>query len=1130
MSFLEAVRLSSTYLREQGRVSLVALRKEFRLDDDSLSELVYELVEVLGVASQEGAVLVSSTSSNPEPTATGARVAESGLTLDGEKRQLTVMFSDLVGSTELAERLGAEDLRYCVRAYQQMCNQALRRHGGHVAQYLGDGLLVYFGYPHAREDDAIRALHASLAILDLLPGLNATLQSTVGAVSEQPLRVRIGVHTGSVVVGEMGDSEKSEPIAVGETVNVASRIQALAEPDTVLVTGETGKLTEGYFQLEPAGRREVRGIERSIETYRVERAPGRLGHLVAKDLTPLVGRAEELAELSDRWQRAKKGSGQVVLLNGDPGIGKSRLVRALREHLADEDPLWLAGHCSPYYENSAFYPVIDVIRKGLGFEPHNDAQVRSEKLEGGLQSADLSLDLNLPLFSELLALPMDRRRKARSQDDQLFGASPESRRRQTLEAIVRWVIAVSKKQPIVLVLEDLHWVDPSSLELLGLLIDRAPSLALMLILTFRDEFEAPWSSGGSLVQWRLGPLPRSEIEVMLSHISGAHALPGAVHAQVVEKTDGVPLFVEELTKSVLESDWFQQGAREPRDGDLPGGFAIPATLQDSLTARLDRLGPARELAQLASLLGREFSYSLLSSVAEWDAELVAEQIDQLVEAELIYPRGSPGTRNYSFKHALVRDTAYQSMLDRSRKHYHRRIAEVLERDFPEVFAAEPEYAAYHYEEGGALELAVRELTRAGEAALQTSANEEAIRHFRKATELTLLQPEGAARDARELLLQVALGAPLVAARGYGNREVHSVYDRARELCQVGGATSEFPKVLFGLASFYIVAGDQREALGIGEQLLELPSGTSYREQKVFGHLATGVAKYFLGDQVSCRSHLEETIRVVGPFADPRLAYGFGQDPGVAARAYGSLARWHLGYPDQALRLSEEAIALGRASKHAFSLAFALALGAMLCGMRLEKERALGHADEAMALSEEQGFPLFLGLARVIRGWGLSDPGRGLGGLKELELALAQVAASGTKVGAPFFLSLYVQEILAAGPPDHARSVLELGFSLSERHHERFWDSELHRLSGELLVAEGGAREEEVQGHFQKAQDIAAGQSARALELRAAVSAARHLKASGRTRQARERIAPILSWFKEGETTADLLAARDVLPG
>jgi class 3 adenylate cyclase len=728
-------------------------------------------------------------------------------TPEAERRQLTVLFCDLVDSTVLASQLDPEELREVVQAYQETCAKVIARFEGHIAQYLGDGLLVYFGYPVAHEDDAPRAVRAGLGMIEALGQLNTRLRPVRGV----ELAVRQGIHTGLVVVGDVGGGTRQEQLALGETPNLAARLQGIAAPNTLVISAATFQLLGGFFVCQSLGSPLLKGLPQPLEIYQVlyeSMARSRLEAAGRAGLTPLVGRESEVGLLRERWAQVKDGLGQVVLLSGEAGIGKSRLVQVLMEQVATEPQAWLTPcQCSPYYQNTALYPMIELLeRVALRFERDETPEQKVRKLEGFLVQYGLPLTEAVPLFGSLLSLPL-------TADYTPLTWSPEQQKQRTLHAFLTILLRIATQQPVLFIMEDLHWIDPTTLELLSLLVDQGPTARILALFTCRPDFRPPWTGRSHLTQVTLHRLPRRQAAEMTDRAAHGKALPPTVVEQVVAKTDGVPLFVEELTKMVLESGLLRE--REERyelTGLLPP-LAIPATLHDSLMARLDRLAAVKALAQLGSALGREFSYELLQAVSPWDEGTLQRGLQQLVAAEFLYQQGLPPQATYFFKHALIQDAAYQSLLRSTRQQYHQHIAQVLEARFPERCETQPELLAHHYTEAGAMAQAIPYWQRAGQRALERSANVEAISHLSNGLELLATLPDTPERTQQELTLQTALGVSLMTTKGFAAPDVERVYSRARALCRQVGETPQLCPVLWGLWLFYETRGELQTARG-----------------------------------------------------------------------------------------------------------------------------------------------------------------------------------------------------------------------------------------------------------------------------------------------------------------------------
>ncbi|MBI3303954.1 MAG: AAA family ATPase [Deltaproteobacteria bacterium] len=1075
--------------------------------------------------------------------------------IPAERRQLTVMFCDLVGSTALSEQIDPEELREVVRAYQEACAAVIRRSDGYIAQYLGDGLLVYFGYPLAHEDDAQRAVRAGLGIVTEIQQLDTQLQQTVEVIRELPLQVRIGIHTGLVVIGEMGRGGKREDMALGDTPNIASRLQGIAQPNTVVISPATYRLTQGFFACRALGPYTLKGISSPLEVYQVlseSGAQSRFEVAVTTGLTPLVGREQEVRFLLERWEQAQEGMGQVVLLNGEAGIGKSRLVQVLKDRVASEAHARVEYRCSPYYQNSALYPVIDHLQRLLQSGREASPEEKLHKLEEVLEQAGLALPEVMPLFASLLSLQPDSS-TGHAPRFPLPVLTPQRQRQKTLEALLAWLLKEAERWPVLLIGEDLHWADPSTLEFLSLLLDQSSTARILIVLAFRPHFSPPWATRSHITQLPLGRLGRKQVEVMVERVTGGKALPAEVLQQVVAKTDGVPLFVEELTKMVLES--VGATGRSPLQP-----LAIPATLHDSLMARLDRLATAQEVAQLGATLGRDFSYELLQAVSPFEETELQKSLATLVQAELLYQRGLPPRATYFFKHALIQDAAYQSLLKSTRQQYHKQIAQVLEERFPETRETRPELLAYHYTEAGFREQAIPYWQRAGERAIGYSANMEAIGHLSKELELLRALPDTPERIQQELRLQIALGAPLVATKGYAAPEVERVYARARELCQQLGETPQLSPVLLGLWVFYLTQAELQTAHELGEQLLSVAQRQQDPARLLWAHMALGATFYSRGELGPARAHLEQGIVLYDPQKRRPHTFRAVQDPQVACLSYASHVLWYCGYPDQALKRSHEALALAQELSHPYSLAIALSFAAMLHQFRRERQATQERAEATIAVCTDQEFPYWLTWGTILKGWVLAEQGKGEEEIAQIRQGMAANQATGAKLWRPCFLTLLAEAYGEVGQAAEGLTLLAEALTEGHKTGERIYEAELYRLKGELSpksrqVADksktsqdkSGVRspesrqvktsqdksevqslESEAEEYFRRAIDVARSQSAKSLELRATMSLSRLWQQRGKQEEARQMLAEIYGWFTEGFDTPDLKEARALL--
>jgi class 3 adenylate cyclase/predicted ATPase len=1055
------------------------------------------------------------------------------------------MFCDLVGSTALSEQLDPEELRAVVRNYQATCAEIIARYEGHIAQYLGDGLLVYFGYPAAHEDDAARAVRAGLEIVAALQSrarqqaVDVSLPHGRGS-DFHSLQARLGIHTGQVVVGEMGSGSKREQLALGDTPNIAARLQGLAEPDTVVLSPATQRLIAGLFTCEDFGTHTLKGVSTPIQVYRVAGESGardRFEVEASVGLTPLTGRDEELALLWRHWEQTKEGEGRVVLLSGEPGIGKSRLLREFCDRVVREGASPIEFHCSPYHQNSAFYPVVTCLQRALQFTQEDSPEERLRKLEEEVRHAMPLQPDTIPLLASLLSLP-------HPSGALPLNLSAQRQKQKTQEALVAWLLKETEHEAVFCSWEDLHWADPSTLEFLHLLIEQAPTSRLYMLLTFRPEFTAPWGARSHLSHLALSRLGRNQVARMVENVTGGQRLPEEIVRQIIAKTDGVPLFVEELTKSVIESIG---SVKSPKRTPLQ--FAIPTTLHDSLMARLDRLGPAKELAQLGAVIGREFSYELIHAVSPLEEEALQKALSRVVEAELIYQQELLPQARYIFKHALVQDAAYQSLLKSTRQQHHQRIAQVLEDRFAEIKENQPELLAHHYTEGGLIAQAIPYWQQAGQKAAQRSANAEALSHLNKGLELLRILPNTPERAQQELTIQVALGVPLMATKGWSAPEVERAYVRARDLCEQLGETRQLFSVLRGLWECYDAQGNLVVARELGEQLLALATNTADPALLLVAHDVLADNLYWVGEFVASLTHAEQGIALYNHEQHHMLAslYG-GYDPGIACLTWETFSLWALGYPDRSSQKLGDILTFSQElPHHPYSLAFAQTIATWFSQWRREGQAVWEHIEATISLSTAQEFPLLAAWAMILQGWALARQGAGKEGLASIRQGLALYRAMGGGLAQSYFLALLAETYGEMGQPEEGLAVLAEALSAVHSTGERFWEAELYRLKGELMLQQQSKvesqkskvsstqhptpsteAEADAEACFLKAIDIARQQQAKSLELRATMSLARLWQQQNKHHEARNTLAVIYNWFTEGFDTKDLQEATALL--
>jgi class 3 adenylate cyclase/predicted ATPase len=1025
------------------------------------------------------------------------------------------MFCDLVGSTALSARLDPEDLRGVIGAYHRRAAGVIERTGGFVAKYMGDGVLAYFGYPRADEHDAERAVRAGLALVEAVAGLD----TTAGA----RLQVRVGIATGLVVVGDLiGQGAAQEQAVVGETPNLAARLQALAEPGTVVIAPGTRRLTGGLFDYEDLGPVEVRGFAALVAAARVLRESSTRSRFEAlrASATPLVGRDEELALLERRWHQVKPGEGMIVLISGEAGIGKSRLAQTLVERLSGEPHIRLRLFCSPYHRDSALYPTITQLERAAEFRREDTADQRLDKLEAVLATATGDLGEAAPLLAALLSLPTGERYPP-------LNLTPQKQKERTLRALVAQVEGLAARMPLLMLFEDAQWSDPTSLELLDLIIDRVPALTVLLIVTFRPEFSAPWTGRPhvtSLGLNRLAPRQRAE---MIAGVTGGKALPMEIAEQIVDRTDGIPLFVEELTKAVVESGILTDaGDRYLARGPVPA-LAIPATLQASLLARLDRLAPVREVAQIGAVLGREFSHELIAAVAPMPLAQLDNALAELVGAELIYQSGAPPAAEYTFKHALVQDAAYSTLLRSRRRQLHARVAATLEGRFPEIVAAQPALLAHHCEEAGLAEKAVEHWLTGGRQAWGRSMLSEAVALLRRGLALVPALPDNSWRREREFDLQIALGQALVESRGYSTRDAGEAYARARLLSEALQQSNALLFALWGQWVYHVCRADLALARQLAKEIRELGAAQSDVPIQVLGCDASGLTYTQLGEFIQARTHLEHGLALYDPAHRLFYAELLPNDALVQLRVYSSLLSMCLGDLDQAMSHRDAALQEARRLSHAHDLGLALGFAWITSQCLGSDPKSLCQcADELLALSvaNELGFYRAVGL--VFRGWSVVALGHPDDGISLLSTGLSGMHDAGFMLYRPQNLTLLGDAYRMAGQWQAALDHFAEAQRVAAETEERWFQAETLRLRGDVLLAMGDAAAAEVD--YCEALAIARRQSAKLWELRAAISLARLWRDQCKRAQARDLLAPVYGWFTEGFGTPVLHEAKALL--
>jgi len=1046
----------------------------------------------------------------PPPEAIASpRSAFEPATGEAERRQVTVMFCDLVDSTALSERLDPEELRDVVRAYQGVAATEIEARGGHVAQYLGDGILAYFGYPVAHEADAHRAVQAALGIVSGVEALSRLLERE----RRPAIAVRIGLHTGLVVMGEMGGGERHEWLAIGDTPNIAARLQGLAAPSQVVVGEPTFRLIEGLFDVESTGAHSLKGVSSPMVVYTVVGESGvrsRFDLPEPPGMSALVGREPDLAIIRDGWLHVEEGGGRSILIVAEPGIGKSRLVHAAKQSLAGRPHAVLACRCSPEAQNTELYAIVDLLSRIFRFEKHVTPAQRWERIDTVL-ARYRSLPPNAAaLFASILSVPLPAGTAP-------LDAPPNQLRRLVFEALIAWLIEEAGDRPQLLVVEDLHWADPTTIELLGIITRRISAARIMCLLTTRPEFTPPWSQEPGLSRIDLTHLSKPDSEALAVAVAGETVVPPAALQEIVAKTDGIPLFIEELTRSFVETDRppTQRTDLEP-DGQRRE-LAIPSSLQSSLMARLDRLGRAKEVAQTAAVIGRDVPIDLLQAIVSLDSDELTRQLAVLEEAKILYLHQTADGPTYTFRHALIREIAYDSLLRSARQRLHLSAALMLEERFPKVVETQPELLARHNRLAGQFEPAARYFQRAGARALVASALVEAIAHFTAGIEL--LGEAGAEGTPLELSLQLGLGGALLSSEGYVRPEVERSFKRAYQLgAQSGNGSALFPAV-YGLWLYEFVGGHLDRALESTRRLRSIAADVRDPSLGVEGSLAHAMTLLITGDVVAARRLFDEGLAAYDPAARRSMSRGGKADANFGIVFAADL--WLLGLPELAAEVGARALALADGYDHAYTLGVVLVWHGIYAQLRGDDEVARQSGLRGVAVCQANDMAFWAMGARLVVA-GADEPATRVVSIPD---ALEEYRAAGAHVTESHFLLRLAAAHRELGRGDDALRVLDEALIAIETTGERWLEPDALRVKGEILRAVDPAEGER---YLRRAVKLARRQQSRTLELRAALSLARTLDGSGRTTEAGDELGPALAAFPEGSDSPDLREARMLL--
>ena len=1036
-----------------------------------------------------------------------------------ERRQLTVMFCDLVDSTALSRRLDPEDLQEVIRRFLDACSQAVGRFNGYIAKYMGDGMLVYFGYPQAHEHDAERAVHAGLAILETVTALNH--DNPHPGVS---LAARIGIATGHVVVGElMGQATATERSVFGDTPNLAARLQALATPNQLIIDPVTKRLVGQEFEFADHGAVSLKGFDTPVQTWQVlsfRVSASRFESSRASHLTNFVGREQEIALLLGRWREAVHGEGQVVLLCGEAGIGKSRIANSLCDRLAEEQYQTIQFQCSPYHANTALYPAITCLRQAAGLASQDSAQAQLEKLNVMARARGIENQGTVALLADLLSIRGEHR-------DPPLTVSSETRKDMTLKALVQYLERLADRRPVLFIVEDAHWLDPTTLDLLTRIIDRIRQMRVLLLITFRPDFKPVWAEYSHVTFLTLSRLPRRQSAELVAAMTGGKALPPEVQQAILAKADGVPLYLEALTENVLESGLLTEKNHAFTLKATLKELPIPDNLHALLMERVDRLGSAKNIVQTAAAIGREFTYELLQATVEMPDSQLKHALELFVASGLIFLEGEIPLATYHFKHALVQEAAYSTLPRKPRRVLHARIAKTLESRFAERVNLEPELLAYHYEQAGLAGPAVDYWHRAARRDAERSANIEALNHFHRALELLKDLPQGPERNALELELLLARGAPLLSVKGYASDDTGHNYRRAKDLSQEHSDSGHQFLAIRGLWVFHLVRGHLANARSLAEDLLVLAHREQSSDLLIEAHQALGSTYFFLGRFDEARTHLLTAKSLDDPSQHRSQALRFGQDSGITARIMLARTLWILGEGEQVEPLAREAMGMARELEHTFNLVFTLVALSWIYSTLRNAKRTRELTNEAIAVSTQYSFVLGLAWATVSQGWALAENGHE-DGLGTLQHGLAATRATGAGLNNTFTLALLAEIYLRQNRIDEGLAAIAEALKLAVTGGELFWHAELLRLKGELLLAQSDPSVQAAEECLCEALKIAQDQHATMLELRAATSLARLWRKLNKLDEAKRLLNSVYSRFNEGFDTRDLIEAKIVL--
>ncbi len=1041
------------------------------------------------------------------------------------RRHVTVVqcTCNVYESAEILETLDFDEQNETLEKFQNLCTEVVKEYEGIVVQPTDQGLLACFGYPMALEDATSRAVSASLKICSRMEPFNEQLNAKM----KVRLGARFAVHSDTAIVEDTGEGDTLS--LVGPIRNVVSQLVSLTDLDTVVISDTTLRLIEGHFDCQPKGSHQLKGIAEPMLVYHVESqltVRSRIKVASQKELTPLIGRDREVGLLEDRWEQAVEGMGQVVLLIGEAGLGKSRLVDVLSESVSAQctgnfSPL-IEWRCAAHRRNSSLFPVTECFGRILAFDRTDSPSTRLDKLSDHLKRLDLDGPEEIALLASLLSIPL-------ADDFPRLELSPQEQKQATLDLLMRWLYQYATLQPVLFIVEDLHWIDPSTLQFLEKLIDQGFNNRILTLLTFRPEFETPWKSKAHQTQVALNRLTKKQVGEMMARKSGLEKIPKEIVDQIVERTDGVPLFIEEFTSMILDTNSQLQFKGGVTGSQALPAHAIPTTLQDLLMARLDRMAGNFELAQLASAIGREFDFELIAAVSDLDEAKLMEELSKLVASELLYQQGHPPHARYQFKHALIQDAAYNSLIIKKRKECHQRIAEAIEGKFADTLERQPELLAQHFTEASMHTKAIDYWELAGNRSLEMYAYVEAIEQLSRVLELLERLPDSEARKRREINTLISLGVPLQSVKGYSAPEVRSNYARAQLLCQqLDDETEQFP-VLYGLFRYYLLQAQYGKARGLGQKLMDLSSHTDNLNFVVAANRAIGSPLVYQAQHEKALTHLNAVIAIEATDELRAQSYAYDVvDPWIASHSYMSWSLWLCGYPEQARAQSDRAIQTAEKLKHPFSIALALDFAQWLHQFNYNVAGVRETVDKAMTIATERHYAFWIGWSRVLGGWAMACDKPSNEAIKEIREGIDHWRAQGSWLGCSYFYALLAEACAKYGKIDRGLAALDDGLGFANSSGETYYLPEIIRLQGELLLQQGMKNVDSAEGLFIAAIEQAQEQGARSLELRASTSLAQLWKQQDRSPDAHKLLVAIYDWFTEGFDTHDLKQAKALI--